>query len=196
MRFLFFIYSIVMNITCLFRTWPYSCIWLRTGSTRKFVWEFEENKSRVLDAEWEGSILELAGARQTCAQWGPLELGAKWIRHIEDCVSPPYVKTFNSKLIKRFCTWTRSSYVFLRRNISTISTNQKYLALSLAHDVFMLGQYIHSEKFAYATLATFPHSRLHFILNWGVRADILLFSLEATTHFAYQAYMFLLCQMG
>ena len=29
MRFLFFIYSIVMNITCLFRTWPYSCIWLR-----------------------------------------------------------------------------------------------------------------------------------------------------------------------
>ena len=29
MRFLFFIYSIVMNITCLFCTWPYSCIWLR-----------------------------------------------------------------------------------------------------------------------------------------------------------------------
>ena len=29
MRFLFFIYSIVMNITCLFRTWPYSCVWLR-----------------------------------------------------------------------------------------------------------------------------------------------------------------------
>ena len=29
LRFLFFIRSIVMNITCLFRTWPYSCIWLR-----------------------------------------------------------------------------------------------------------------------------------------------------------------------
>ena len=29
LRFLFFIYSIVMNITCLFSTWPYSCIWLR-----------------------------------------------------------------------------------------------------------------------------------------------------------------------
>ena len=28
LRFLFFIYSIVMNITCLFCTWPYSCIWL------------------------------------------------------------------------------------------------------------------------------------------------------------------------
>ena len=33
---------------------------------------------------------------------------------MEDCVSPPYVETFNSKLIKRFRTWTRSSYVFLR----------------------------------------------------------------------------------
>ena len=51
----------------------------RTGSTRKFVWEFEENKSRVLDAKREGSILKLAGARRTCALWGgALELGAKW----------------------------------------------------------------------------------------------------------------------
>ena len=59
-----------------------------TGSTRKFVWEFEENKSRVLDAEREGSILELAGARRTCARWGPLELGAKWIRqHRRLCLS-------------------------------------------------------------------------------------------------------------
>ena len=31
----------------------------RTGITRKFVWEFEENKSRVLDTKREGSILEL-----------------------------------------------------------------------------------------------------------------------------------------
>ena len=86
----------------------------RTGSTRKFVWEFGENKSRVLDAKREWSILELAGARRTCARWGPLELGAKWIRQHRRCVSPPYVETFNSKLIKRFRTWTRSSYVFLR----------------------------------------------------------------------------------
>ena len=54
-------------------------VWVtsRTGSTRKFVREFEENKSRVLDAKREGSILELAGARRTCARWGLLELGAK-----------------------------------------------------------------------------------------------------------------------
>ena len=38
MRFLFFIYSIVMNITCLFRTWPYSCIWLRNNYSHK--WHF------------------------------------------------------------------------------------------------------------------------------------------------------------
>ena len=30
----------------------------------------------------------------------------------QDCVSPPYVETFNSKLIKRFRAGTRSRYVF------------------------------------------------------------------------------------
>ena len=49
------------------------------------------------------------GETNLCALWGPLEMGIKWI---EDCVSPPCVKTFNSKLIKRFCTWTRSCYMF------------------------------------------------------------------------------------
>ena len=43
------------------------------------------------------------------SSWGPNEKDS-----IEDCVSPPYVETFNSKLIKRFRTWTRSSYVLLR----------------------------------------------------------------------------------
>ena len=39
---------------------------------------------------------------------GPLELRAKWIRqHRRLCLS-----SFNSKLIKRFRTWTRSPYVF------------------------------------------------------------------------------------
>ena len=51
----------------------------RTGSMRKFVWEFEENKSRVRDTKREGLILELAGARWTCtlsggrSSWGPNE---------------------------------------------------------------------------------------------------------------------------
>ena len=37
---------------------------------RKHAEEFEENKSRVLDAKREESILELAGARRTRALWG------------------------------------------------------------------------------------------------------------------------------
>ena len=52
----------------------------RTGSTRKFVWEFEENKSRDLDAKREGSIF---GARRSEANVRPMgahEMVAKWIR--------------------------------------------------------------------------------------------------------------------
>ena len=36
--------------------------------------------------------------------------------NIEDCVSPPYVETFNSK-VKRFRTWTRSRSVFSNSEI-------------------------------------------------------------------------------
>ena len=46
------------------------------------------------------------------SSWGPNEYDS-----IEDCVSPPYVETFNSKVIKRFRTWTRSRYVFSNSGI-------------------------------------------------------------------------------
>ena len=46
------------------------------------------------------------------SSWGPNELDS-----IENCVSPPYVETFNSKLIKRFRSWTRSLYVFSNSEI-------------------------------------------------------------------------------
>ena len=46
------------------------------------------------------------------SSWGPNESD-----NIEDCVSPPYVETFNSKLRKRFRTWTRSCYVFSNSEI-------------------------------------------------------------------------------
>ena len=42
-------------------------------------------------------------------------MGAKWMG--QHCVSPPYVETFNSKLIKRFCTWTRGRYAFSNSEI-------------------------------------------------------------------------------
>ena len=100
----------------------------RTGSARRFVWEFEERESWKLDTKREGSIFVLAGGRRTCALWGLPETGAtrdggrsSWgpneQDNIEDYVSPPYVETFNSKLIKRFRTWTRSRYVFSNSKI-------------------------------------------------------------------------------
>ena len=60
--------------------------------------------------------------------WGPKELDS-----IEDCVSPPYVETFNSKLIKRFRTWTRS-YVFSKFRDSYVLyifySNEHYMSIS------------------------------------------------------------------
>ena len=40
----------------------------------------------------------------------PHEIGSKWIRrHSEIVFSLPYVETFNSKVVKRFRTWTKNS---------------------------------------------------------------------------------------
>ena len=94
----------------------------RTESARRFVLESEESEIGELDAKREGSTF---GARWHEANFGgrsrrrPFEMGAKLISvlFIEDCVSPPYVETFNSKLIKRFRTKTRSGYEFLNSEI-------------------------------------------------------------------------------
>ena len=71
------------------RYWVTRCGWRHAPEARGSLCE-NLKKIRVgfLDAEREGSILELAGARRTCARWGPLELGAKWIRqHRRLCLS-------------------------------------------------------------------------------------------------------------
>ena len=49
---------------------------------------------------------------------------------MENCVSPPYVEIFNSKLIKRFRTWTRSRYVFSNSEIPMFYRYQHYLSIS------------------------------------------------------------------
>ena len=61
---------------------------------------------------------------------GPQELGAKMNDSIEDCVSPPYVETFNSKLIKRFRTWTGSRYVFSNSEIPMFYRYEHYMSIS------------------------------------------------------------------
>ena len=52
---------------------------------------------------------------------------------MEDCVSLPYVETFNSKLIKRFRTWTRSCCVFSNFKIPTYFMYTCYMFYQYEH---------------------------------------------------------------
>ena len=102
-----------------------------TGSARRFVWEFEESQSRVLDAKRRGSTF---GARRREANLRPMVDRSRWgpneLVSIEDCVSPPYVETFNSMSIKRFRTWTRSRYVFSNSEIPMFYRYEHYMSIS------------------------------------------------------------------
>ena len=80
-----------------------------TRSARRFVGDLKK-------------VVELrqdTGRRRSTfgARWGETNLRAIGAARDEEgsikrlCLSP-YVKTFNSKVIKRFCTWTRSRYMF------------------------------------------------------------------------------------
>ena len=92
---------------CGWRHAPEAC-----GGFGGFRWKLRELKTRTPNEEirvFGGSLR----ARRICAPCLPHKIGAKWIRrHSEIVSSPPYVETFNSKLIKTFRTWTRSRYVF------------------------------------------------------------------------------------
>ena len=85
---------------------------LRTGSVRRFVGDLK--KVKVLEA-WHQTrrfdFCELAemNLRAVGAAGDRGQINKMGLRV---CVSPPYVDTFNSKLIKRFRTWTRNRYVF------------------------------------------------------------------------------------
>ena len=83
-----------------------------TGSAQRFVEIWTKLRESRLDT---GRRRSTFGARRREAnlrpmgdrsRWGPNELDSI------DYVSLPYVETFNSKLMKRFRTWTRSRYVF------------------------------------------------------------------------------------
>ena len=71
------------------RYWVTGCGWHHAPEARGGLYE-NLKKIRVgyLTPNEEDRLLELAGARRTCALWGPLELGAKWIRqHRMLCLS-------------------------------------------------------------------------------------------------------------
>ena len=78
---------------------------------------------------------------------GRTRLGPNEWDGIENCVSPPYVETVNSKLIKRFRTWTRSRYVFPNFEIYMLYRDQHSMSISpiphMAIFVYMATQHRH-----------------------------------------------------
>ena len=102
-----------------------------TGSAQRFVeiWRKLESWDWTLDED--DRLLELADARRTCALWGAARDGGQMNKtSVEDGVSPPYVETFNSKLIKRFCTWTGGRYVFSNFEIPMFYRYEHYMSIS------------------------------------------------------------------
>ena len=87
------------------------CGWRHAPEARRGLCENLKKESRRIDF-WSSQAPGERASYQSCTRWGPNEQDSK-----EDCVSPPYVETFNSKLIKRFSTWTRSRYVVLNSEI-------------------------------------------------------------------------------
>ena len=93
------------------------CGWRHAPEARRGLYE---NLKKVRESSTRRQTRRIDfWSSQTQGKLAPYE-GRTWWRpndSIEDCVSPPYVETFNSKLIKRFRTWTRSRYVFSNSEI-------------------------------------------------------------------------------
>ena len=108
------------------------CGWRHAPEARRDLWRFEKLESQVLDVKtrridfWSsqgrGELAPYGGGR---SRWGPNEYDS-----IEDCVSPPYVETFNSKLIKGFRNWTRNRYVFSNSEIPLFYRYEHYISIS------------------------------------------------------------------
>ena len=91
------------------------CEWRHAPEARGGLWEIWrkleswKTRRRTRRFDFWGSLRRDEFARRGIRT----RSGAKWIRRHSEIVSlSPYVETFNSKLIKRFHTWTRSPYVF------------------------------------------------------------------------------------
>ena len=102
-----------------------------TGSAQIFMENWKKVGELKLDtgrrrstfgARWGETNLRAVGAVRDRGQMNKTAL--------RDCVSPPYVETFNSKLIKRFCTWTSSRYVFSNCEIPMFYRYEHYMSIS------------------------------------------------------------------
>ena len=96
--------------------------------------ESKESQSWNLTLDEDDRLLELADARWTCAFWGPLETGAKWIRqHRRLCLSSlcrnlklkvnKKVSYLNKKSLRVF--EFRDSYV-----LYIVYSNEHYMSIS------------------------------------------------------------------
>ena len=85
------------------------------------------------------------------------------------CVSPPYVKTFNSKLIKRFRTWTRSRYVFSNFEIPMFFKCSIVINIRWPFHHFAHG---HIRVYGHATVVISNISELHFLLYLKPSKDL------------------------
>ena len=130
-------------------------------------------------------------------KWQRGKFDHKFIPEFDGSASGPSVVKWMEKanLVCKMCQMKHLEYIVSLRLTSGVFAvyqqlkeekedfNQIKLALySFCHG-WILDQYIHLEKFSFATLSN-SWSRLHFILNWGVRAAVFLFFLKPTTYFA------------
>ena len=84
------------------------CGWRHAPEVRGRFWVFRRKLRELnLDAERGGGVrlLGLAEARRICTPWVPHEIRARWRSQHKKIVS----LSFNSKVIKRFRTWTKKS---------------------------------------------------------------------------------------
>ena len=135
------------------RNWVTGCGWRHAPQARGGLCENLKKESeletrhqtRKIDfwsSQTRGELAPYGGR----SRWGPKD-------SIEDCVSPSYVETFNSKLIRRFRTWTRSRYVFSNSEIPMFYRNEYYMSVS------------HMAIFVYLTTQQFPLLHLQHVGN-------------------------------
>ena len=120
------------------------------------IWRGKESSTRTPNEK--DRLLELAGAgaRRTCVLWGggALAMGAKWIRQHRR-LSPPYVETFNSKLIKKVSYLNKKSLHFFEfRDSYVISLWTLYV------------HFAHSVNCEYGTLWKFGESGVHLYCHY------------------------------
>ena len=132
----------------------------------------------------EDQLLELADARQTCALWGPLEMGAKRIRqHRRFCLSSLCWNLW-LKVNKNFRIWTRSRYVFSNFEIPMFYRYEYYMSISHMALIVAIVHDLHAFKIKFSDISF--HSFAKYVLCEPIFVWEVVFALFAeTSHLMY-----------